>query len=131
MIKRFLSKIFFQGNNDCWIWEASKNNKGYGTFAEKGRKTVMAHRLSYELFRGPIVNGLTVDHLCKNRACVNPKHLELVSHLENLMRGSTVNSSRHTKTHCPKGHPYTKKNTYITRAGYWQCRTCNIERKKS
>lgn len=81
---RLISK--FVVTDGCWLWTASKNNRGYGTFRLAGR-TVQAHRLVYELLVGPIVDGLTIDHLCRNRACVRPSHLEAVSHQENCARG--------------------------------------------
>ena len=87
---------------------------------------MLAHRFSYELFRGNIPAGLTVDHLCKNTACVNPYHLEVVTQRENNLRGNNWAGINSRKTHCPKGHEYTKENTVIWDNGSNGARRCKI-----
>jgi hypothetical protein len=89
----------------CHEWTASRSPEGYGRFYLNGRPN-QAHRVSYELFVGPIPEGLELDHLCRNRACVNPEHLEPVTRAENNARGESVSKYHALKTHCPKGHPY-------------------------
>ena len=86
----------------CWVWIASLSAKGYGRFGLLGRNR-LAYNVAYELFVGPIPDGLTLDHLCRNRACVNPDHLEAVPMRTNLERGMWP-ANRH-KTHCRSGHP--------------------------
>lgn len=90
--------------NGCWDWVAL-DPEGYGRWSQR-RGTKMAHRRIYELLRGPIPKGLTIDHLCRNRACCNPDHLEPVTFLENVMRGHGPAAQNARKTHCPQGHPY-------------------------
>ncbi len=111
----------------CWIWCGWTNPKGYGKTSNSG----LAHRVSYELFREPIPEGLEIDHLCRIRNCVNPDHLEVVTHRTNVIRGTMidVNSAKQrAKTHCPKGHPYSEENTYISGANKSRhCRTCRRE----
>lgn len=89
-LTRFLAKIRFEERDEdlgeCWIWAASKRYGGYGQFNASGR-IVVAHRLSYEHFVGPIEHGLELDHLCRQPACVNPRHLQAVSHKTNRERG--------------------------------------------
>ncbi len=92
--ERFLAKVTIGQNSGCWIWTASIGQEGYGRFGIKSLETgkfriIEAHRVSYELFIGPILNGLELDHLCRVRACVNPAHLEPVTHKENCRRGET------------------------------------------
>jgi hypothetical protein len=89
----------------CWEWTASKTRDGYGQFSIDGQ-TRKAYRVVYELFYGPVPEGLTIDHLCRNRGCVNPNHLEAVTHAENMGRGAWA-----LKTHCPRGHLYDDENT--------------------
>jgi hypothetical protein len=104
----------------CWFWEGSTHAAGYGCYGAR-----LAHRLSYEAFIGPIPDGLTLDHLCRNRRCVNPRHLEPVTIAENVLRGESLPARNARKTHCPKGHPYDESNTYISpRTGWRQCRAC-------
>lgn len=121
--KRFQKKI--DKVNGCWLWLATINNSGYGQFSVDG-KLYLAHRVSYELYKGPIPGELVVDHLCSVRHCVNPDHLEAISHLENVRRGN--GDYLKYKTHCKKGHEFSTENTYICKNGKRHCRTCSRER---
>jgi hypothetical protein len=123
--ERFWQKVAVV--NGCWLWTARKNNKGYGVFNPEWNVRVYAHRWSYEQTNGPIPGGLEIDHLCRAPACVNPEHLEAVSHRENIMRSNAPTALNAQKTHCSNGHPFDSENTYI-RANGGRCRTCNSER---
>ena len=106
----------------CWLWLGYTDRKGYGIFGVSSGKTVKAHRFSYELFVGPIPEGLPLDHLCRTRNCVNPFHLEPVTNQENVIRGFRA---RTAKTHCKNGHELTESNTYHhPKTGWRDCRKC-------
>ena len=123
-LDRFAAKIALT-ESGCIEWIASRNNHGYGTFAAGGDVFTVAHRWSYEYHVGPIPDGLHLDHLCRNRACVNPDHLEPVTCRTNLLRASGGPAINGTKTHCPQGHPYAGANLSITRTtGHRVCITC-------
>ena len=113
---------------DCWQWNAFIDAYGYGRFSVGGRMR-LAHRAAYEGLVGPIPAGLDIDHLCRNRACVNPDHLEPVTRSENLSR-SPLMARGQDKTHCPLGHGYTPENTRITTQGARACRTCERARNR-
>ena len=126
-IERFLAKVAWGENRyegtRCLVWIAASTKNGYGRFWS-GNGFVLAHRWLYERWVGPVPAGLEPDHLCRVPACVNPMHLEPVTHAENLARapitGGTINAA---KTHCPRGHEYTDENTQINR-GKRNCREC-------
>lgn len=119
---------------ECWLWAKGINTAGYGQFHIKGLKPyrmVRAHIAVYEALVGPVPEGLELDHLCGIRSCINPDHLEPVTHQVNVQRGRagahTVLRNR-AKTHCPRGHPYNKENTYYRPGnGDRGCKICRRE----
>lgn len=108
---------------DCWLWTAAQNGNGYGRLRFNG-KNKYAHRVSYEDLVGPIPHGLELDHLCRNRLCVNPAHLDPVTTRTNILRGNGYSGRKHRQTHCVNGHELDDTNTYHTPEGRRQCRTC-------
>lgn len=129
IIERFLSKISVSPSG-CWDWMGAKNNCGYGFFWD-GYSTGTVHRFIYEYYYGQICPDLTIDHLCGNRKCANPLHLEQVTQKENIQRGHSYNGKL---THCKRGHEFTVENTIIAQ-NKRRCRTCvntrrRVDRKK-
>lgn len=102
----------------CREWAGYVNANGYGKSAG-----VLAHRAAYEAAYGPIPQALQIDHVCRNRKCVEPTHLEAVTARENLLRGETLTAKNAAVTACPQGHPYDEANTHYHR-GARRCRTC-------
>jgi len=125
---RFWKKV--EATGFCWLWTAHVTPKGYGQFGLDG-KMRSVHRLAYEWLVGPIPEEMVLDHLCRVRHCVNPDHLEVVTVRENNLRGFTIASQNHSKTHCKRGHPFDKDNTYQRKDGR-ECQTCkkNLARKR-
>jgi len=118
---RFKSK-FEVSDSGCWIWRAALDRHGYGEFWFDG-KLRRAHRVSYELYVGPIPDGMTVDHLCFTPACVNPSHMQIVTMPANSRRQRSA-----LKEVCVNGHPYDHTNTYYRPNGQRDCRACIRER---
>lgn len=118
----------------CWIWMLSTDPCGYGR-VKRGGKLLLAHRVAYEAWNGRIEEGKELDHLCRVRCCVNPKHLEPVSHRENIRRGDLkTNSHNGSKTHCPRGHELSGANLVVERN--WsgglsrRCKTCSYDKNR-
>ena len=111
LLERFNRKIETpRDQGGCWEWTGAKGRCGYGHMNING-VTRVAHRIGYELLVGQIPGGMTLDHLCRNRACVRPDHLSPATHRDNTLRGDGPTAQNSRKTHCPRGHEYTSENT--------------------
>lgn len=127
---RFWEKVDKGEPNGCWLWLGTKWRKDYGGFrlSNSPNRGAQAHRVAYELMIGPIPDGLTIDHLCRNHACVNPAHMEVVSNRVNILRGEGRAAQQHRQTHCIRGHSFDLLNTYYYPSGRRECRECHRQR---
>lgn len=128
-VEKLIDKIFPEPNSGCWLFTGSLDNDGYGRFKHKASGSWGAHRAAYSILIGPIPPGLQIDHLCRNKACINPVHLEAVEEITNIRRSNNMGARNAKKTHCPKGHEYSEKNTYAWRNSRI-CRQCSRERQR-
>ena len=127
-IEQYINKngpVFKEQNNRCWIWTGTRYRNNYGNIWFKGKKQ-LAHRVAYQLWVGNILDGLTIDHLCGVRPCINPSHLKATTIGDNIRRSglkgmAAINAA---KTHCAKGHKYTKENIYLKKNGGRECKAC-------
>ena len=133
--ERFWSKVAPCPMSGCWLWTAALS-LGYGKFGV-GQRVRSAYRYAYEMLVGAVPNGLELDHRCRVRCCVNPAHLEPVTHAENIRRGDSpaqlVHFNRVERIRpptCPAGHQFDEKNTRITPKGHRKCRACHRERER-
>ena len=132
---RLLEKTIPEPNSGCFLWEGAIRPNGYGsinvTTAKGEYSNASVHRVAYEIFRGAIPAGLTIDHLCRTRTCVNVDHMEVVTRAENTKRGGGSQASgaiNLAKTHCPAGHAYSGDNLYVNPKGRRECRICRKAR---
>lgn len=122
-LERFVEKVDATG--DCWEWTGTRS-LGYGRFmVSNDRHMTWAHRAAWELLVGPIPDGLQLDHLCRNRGCVNPDHLEPVTSRLNTLRSPIGAGAKARVTHCPAGHEYTAENTRRSKRNQRTCRACD------
>lgn len=129
--RRFASKYLADEATGCWNWTAARDRDGYGVFNFPWGQHY-AHRVSYELHVGEIPDGFQIDHLCRNRSCVNPAHLEPVNSRTNTMRSPTALATINaTKTHCRRGHAFDEINTAVDKTGKRTCRKCNYIRSRA
>jgi hypothetical protein len=137
LLKRFEKRTVKSASN-CWDWIGTKNETGYGKIVvgwKENNQPVhrFAHRVSYELFVGLIPTGLEIDHLCRNHGCVNPNHLEAVTHKENVRRGilpEMMRKKMNEMTHCKRGHSFSGDNL-LHQGENRKLRLCKTCRNKS
>ncbi len=124
-LKNISEKVrkYISNTGDCWIWTGALSKNGYGNYWNRG-----AHRVVYELLVGDIPKGMQLDHLCRNRDCVNPSHLEPVTAKENILRGLGLAAVNSRKVECKRGHLFDSENTYLWK-GHRICRECNRMRQ--
>jgi hypothetical protein len=131
-VDRFMDFVSPEPNTGCWLWAGAVQRDGYGRFTVE-KRLWMAHRWAYEMWAGPILAGLQLDHTCATPGCVNPKHLRTCTAKENMLAPHTAHPARlnSEKTHCKHGHELTPKNTYhYPHKNSRGCRICRtIERR--
>jgi hypothetical protein len=120
--RRFLSFLEMKPNCGCWFWMGAVS-KGYGNFSIKA-EGFQAHRVSFHLFNGPLLQGLQIDHLCRNKLCVRPDHLEQVSARENTLRGRGPSAINAKRTNCNFGHALSGDNLLMRKDGSRRCKKC-------
>jgi hypothetical protein len=136
MLVRFWTKVDDRGGpTACWLWRGARTGAGYGALQvavlRTGRRMDLAHRIAYELYhREPIPAGMTIDHLCRVRHCVNPHHLEVVSRGENVLRGEGRPARNARATMCVWGHPFDAETIYRTPRGARACIICHRARNR-
>lgn len=121
--QRFDAKVVSDHETGCLLWCGATNNTGYGTVRVRGR-TLLAHRVAYERHIGPIPDGLQIDHLCRIRRCVNPRHLEIVTSKENTLRGHSPLAQSARRQRCPRGHILQGENLHLRPTGHRECLAC-------
>lgn len=126
MTARFWPKV--DKTEGCWTWTAGRDRKGYGRVSNgHGRSPLLAHRVAWTLTHGAIPEGMQLDHLCRNPACVNPAHLEVVDNRENTLRGQGPTAVNARKDTCKRGHSLA--DAYVSK-GMRYCRTCALEKQR-
>lgn len=130
-IKAVLARFDQSKSGGCWPWTGGTGKAGYGLVSRgRSRTRLLAHRVVYTILRGPIPGELPLDHLCRNRICVNPAHLEPVTVGENNRRGFGASGIHARQTHCVHGHEFTAENTAILPSGSRKCHACSRERDR-
>ena len=124
-LSRFEKLYITEPNSGCWIWMGAIHSQGYGLFRfDPTKRSMFAHRIAYQLFVSDIPKPLQIDHLCRNRFCVNPKHMELVTLVENVLRGESPPAQKARQTHCQSGHRLGGDNAYRSQSHGRRCREC-------
>jgi hypothetical protein len=125
-LEKIQKRLAIDASTGCWNWTGFKTTLGYGRIHlyvnGKSRKT-LAHRFAYETYIGPIPDSLPLDHLCRNPSCVNPDHLEPVTHKENILRGIGWGATNARKTLCSRGHSLSGPNLKLI-GNRRDCRKC-------